>query len=263
MCLTPVLVKRAGALKSAAPYFFEKVPCGKCPPCRSRRVNGWAFRLKIELKDAISATFATFTYEDTPLSFNGIPTLNKRDFQLFMKRLRKRYSTSTGIKIKYYAAGEYGENTQRPHYHAIMFNIPQKALNADILAKYWSHGHVHIAPVNEATIRYTLKYLHKGKYEPQHELDDREPEFQLISKGIGKNYLTPENINFLRRRNKPFATIEGGINQTLPRYFKEKIWTQSERKALAAANPVPEVELDEHTKNERIKHAFNEQKRKK
>ena len=47
-------------------------------------------------------------------------SLRKRDFQLFMKRLRKKYSDD---RIRFYACGEYGSETFRPHYHAILFGL--------------------------------------------------------------------------------------------------------------------------------------------
>ena len=47
-------------------------------------------------------------------------TLRKRDYQLFMKRLRKAFPND---KIRFYAAGEYGPKTLRPHYHAILFGL--------------------------------------------------------------------------------------------------------------------------------------------
>ena len=69
-----------------------------------------------------SAYFVTLTYDNNhvPISEHGFPTLCKRDFQLFMKRLR----FNTGVKIKYYVAGEYGSTNHRPHYHAVIFGAP-------------------------------------------------------------------------------------------------------------------------------------------
>lgn len=47
------------------------------------------------------------------------PTLRKRHYQLFFKRLRKWY----GKPIRYFGTGEYGSKTQRPHYHFIIFGL--------------------------------------------------------------------------------------------------------------------------------------------
>ena len=59
--------------------------------------------------------YITLTYNDDHLPANG--SLQPRDLQLFWKRLRKARTPG----IRYYACGEYGDQTARPHYHAIIF----------------------------------------------------------------------------------------------------------------------------------------------
>lgn len=61
--------------------------------------------------------FVTLTYATENLPQGG--TLVKKDFQDFMKRVRRRYAK----KISYYHCGEYGERTRRPHYHALLFGL--------------------------------------------------------------------------------------------------------------------------------------------
>lgn len=61
----------------------------------------------------------TYFVDDSTGEAAPIYTLRKRDFQLFMKVLRRR----TGQKVRYFAAGEYGDKTFRPHYHAIIFGL--------------------------------------------------------------------------------------------------------------------------------------------
>jgi hypothetical protein len=72
---------------------YVSVPCGKCVACKKRRATHWSFRLNEEAKLSSSASFLTLTYEKTPISKNGFQTLVKRDFQLFLKRLRKTCPT--------------------------------------------------------------------------------------------------------------------------------------------------------------------------
>ena len=88
--------------------------------------NQWSFRLREELKDSESAHFLTLTYDDEHIIITGNnePTLYKRDVQLFLKSLRKLQKQ----KIKYYFVGEYGGKTDRPHYHAIIFNLTKDTL---------------------------------------------------------------------------------------------------------------------------------------
>lgn len=97
------------------------VPCGRCPPCKQRRVNEWVFRLMQEDKNSVSAHFVTLTYDTrfVPISENGFMTLKKSDFQDFMKRLR----FNTGIQgIKYYAVGEYGSKIS-VHISTLLFSM--------------------------------------------------------------------------------------------------------------------------------------------
>ena len=200
------------------------VPCGRCPQCKIRRVNDWVFRLLQEDKISESAIFLTLTYDPTEIkrSRNNFPTLCKRDFQLFMKRLRKRLPES---RIKYYAVGEYGTQTRRPHYHAILFNCD----DYDTISESWKLGHIHIGNVTSDSIAYTLKYIDKESTVPLHARDDREKEFSLMSKNLGKSYLTPQILTFHRSHPNDLRVQKNEHKISMPRYYREKIWTQSER----------------------------------
>lgn len=204
------------------------VPCGRCPPCQKRRVSQWAFRLKQQERISCTAYFITLTYNTlhVPITSKGFMSLKKRDYQLFMKRLRKVHKNE---KITYYACGEYGSNNYRPHYHAIIFNCRE-----DEIARAWQLGEVHIGKVTGASIAYTLKYINKGKIIPMHQNDDRIPEFSLMSKGMGSNFLTPSTIEFYKNDlSKAYITIEDGIKIALPRYYKNKIYSEHEQKSQA------------------------------
>src|SRR5690606_3072882 len=134
MCYTPITVKNKTPLKNQWGFEYIEVPCGKCPQCLRARQNAWSFRLTEHLKHSLSGYFVTLTYSDyhLPMTQNGLPTVDKTHFQKFMKRLRKnlkpKYYGLTFKKemppIRYYAVGEYGKITMRPHYHAIIFNLP-------------------------------------------------------------------------------------------------------------------------------------------
>lgn len=203
------------------------VPCGKCPDCLKRRISGWSFRLLQEGKRATSAVFLTLTYDTqfVPITSTGYMTLNKRDLQLFMKRLRK----VSVNKLKYYAVGEYGGKTMRPHYHLILFN-------ADVtqIQPAWQLGQIHYGSVTGASIGYTLKYMSKPGKVPLHRNDDRAREFSLMSKGIGSNYLTDNMCAWHKADldNRMYCNIEGK-KIAMPRYFKDKIYEEHERKRIA------------------------------
>lgn len=198
------------------------VPCGKCPACVGARQSAWSFRLMQEERISTSAYFITLTYDTkhVPLTRHGFMSLTKRDPQLFMKRLRKQCDN----KVKYYLVGEYGGKTVRPHYHAIIFN-------ADItkIQESWQLGQVHYGTVTGASIGYCLKYMSKTKKIPLHGNDDRTSEFALMSKGLGKNYLS-DNIlewHFSKLEERMYCTLRDGRKVTMPRYYKDKIFSDT------------------------------------
>lgn len=254
MCISPLTLKKdiPDYLKnSQVKHVYHKVPCGKCAQCLSRRQRGWSLRLSEEAKVSDSVYFITLTYEDRwlPRTINGLPSLYKRDFQNFMKRLRRetgqyRKTDSEGNVIqkgiKYYACGEYGTNTERPHYHAILFNMKQlNSSVSDQILTAWGRGNVDVAPGNGATINYVTKYIMKGNLSKKlyahngekYVLDDRQKEFSLMSKKLGESFLTPQMIKHLKEQMTGSVMIHG-YHHLLPRYWKNRIFNKEERKQL-------------------------------
>ncbi|MFY7787218.1 MAG: rolling circle replication-associated protein [Thermoflexibacteraceae bacterium] len=216
-CLTPFF-------KQDANKVIQPLPCGKCPNCKARRIAGWAFRLQQQEKISHSSQFLTLTYDSKyiPILPNGQTTLDKRHTQLFMKRLRKQNID----KLKYYTAGEYGDKTQRPHYHIILFNADIRTIQ-----NAWQYGNVHYGDVSPASICYALKYINKPDKIPMFEGDKRKPEFQLMSKGIGENYLTQKIIDWHTNDllNRYFLPDLDGKKIPMPRYYRQKIYTDEQR----------------------------------
>lgn len=101
------------------PMAYIEVPCGKCLECRIQRTRQWADRCVLEAKQYKYNYFVTLTYDDNHLPIKN--SLDSKDLQLFMKRLRKKFK---GIKIRFLACGEYGDISWRPHYHLLLFNCP-------------------------------------------------------------------------------------------------------------------------------------------
>lgn len=93
-----------------------KLPCSSCDGCRMERSRQWAVRCTHEAKMHEENCFITLTYNDE----NCPQSLDYRDFQLFMKRLRKKYSNK---KIRFFMCGEYGDTGGRAHFHACLFGI--------------------------------------------------------------------------------------------------------------------------------------------
>lgn len=257
MCLKPITMKdkRTGELQT--------VPCGKCPQCYARRISGWSFRLLQEERVSTSAHFLTLTYDTNfvPITRNGFLELRRRDVQLFFKRLRKAHGVyyrnlqkshrSRALKactIKYYAAGEYGGRTQRPHYHVILFNA-----RIELVQDAWKNGKIHYGKVSAQSVGYTLKYMSKPRKIPYHRNDDRTPEFALMSKGLGKSYINEKTIAYHLRDmyNRMCVNYDGNKKCAMPRYYKDKIYTREQRSEIVGhmRGEIEKKALEEVQKN--------------
>jgi len=163
--------------------------------------------------------------------------LSKTDLQKFIKRIRNNTQRRS---IRYYAVGEYGGKTWRPHYHAIIFDVTPEEVTKAWRAenpktnRYEPIGHIHFGTVSDDSIAYTAKYMYKPKRVPLHENDDRTPEFSLMSKGMGLNYLTPAIIDYHETTQSSFVTLPGGYIQPLPRIYRDRIFTPEEREHIAS-----------------------------
>lgn len=118
--------------------------------------------------------------------------------------------------------------------------------------KYWTLGHVHKAPCNIKTIRYTLKYLQKVNEVRENEWDDREAEFQLMSKGLGASFMTPQMVAWYKQTLNNYVVIQGGLKTCLPRYFKDKMLDDVEKLLMNAKtqNYIEQKDKDYNPKKE-------------
>lgn len=213
-CIFPIKLKKQN---------WMAVPCGKCHFCLKRKALGWSVRLMAEHRDAKTSWFITLTYDNENLPINEktfTPELRKSDVQKFFKRLRKNHQYND--KILYYLVGEYGDHTARPHYHCILFNS-----DIPTIEKSWKLGHVYYGDVNMQSIMYTLSYMLKYQ--------DRKNTFTLSSKHLGETYLSYDRVKWhcddiLLRYYAPYEKNK----IPLPRYLKERIYSEDERKLITA-----------------------------
>jgi len=250
MCKYPLRVKLPYAqVHSGNVTAYSDVPCGTCPECTARKVSQWSWRAMQQQADSYSSYFETLTYDSEylPHTKQGLPTLSTRDLQLFSKRLRhltdkenKRRKAALAAKgilyfprppIKYIAAGEYGSNTLRPHYHVILFNAELSAIH-----EAWTLGRLHVGTVTASSVAYTLKYISKKTDMPHYMVDHVVPEFRISSQAIGTGYLTAENIAWHRADLFGRYRLKTPQGQTvaMPRYMADKIYTTEQRAAIAA-----------------------------
>lgn len=225
------------------------VPCGKCLGCRLDYSRTWANRMTLEsiymeedtksrfndlfltthnsdhFKAEFSPWFITLTYADEflpkgEMDFDTgvrLPTLRHKDMQDFMKRWRITLSRKHDFQgtLRLYLCGEYGDETQRPHYHMIGWNIPiydlvyyGKTEQGDLMYTsnevndLWGKGLVWISFSSWATNAYTARYVMKKQTYTKDEFNEI-----YSSKGIITPYVS-------------MSRTSGAIG--LPYYLKHK-----------------------------------------
>lgn len=190
-------------------------PCGSCRACRVNRTQEWAVRIMHESDKWENANFTTLTYADEYLPKDA--SLDKRDAQLFLKRLRK----NTKRKFKYYLAGEYGDITNRPHYHVIFLGFDLGEEDKELITECWGKGNIKIKGLGWDSARYVASYVQKkytGKLAKEIYGEKQIP-FQLCSKGMGLDYVKQ---NKTQLEQKLHITMNGK-KIPIPRYYKKKL----------------------------------------
>lgn len=224
-CTRPVLER----CKTGPIEVIER-PCGKCPACLSNKAQDWVYRLYAEQKLHDKAVFVTLTYDDEhlqhlQLSQSGLYSLSKVDSQKFMKRLRKAVEPR---KVRFFLAGEYGENTKRAHFHAIIYGLDVE--DRQVIDQAWSNGFVKVGTVTPASLAYTARYCVKKLFNDGAAYKELglEPEFCLMSRnpGIGANAL---HKGLKRSDDGHYYVWFKGQRQRAPRYFVDKVRTAVEQ----------------------------------
>jgi hypothetical protein len=187
-CVDPISLSTYSAL----------VPCGKCLLCKSRISRDWSLRCYHEFLTSGTGIFCTLTYND--LNYKN---LNKREIQLFLKRLR------IVKKFSYFFVAEYGSRTGRAHYHGLLFGLKNTDIN---LQDYWNNGFVSQTFLSNPSIRYVTNYVNK------------DVTWRMMSRNpaLGLRWLNTTNFK------RELEIFNGCINadlrrQDLPRYYKLKI----------------------------------------
>lgn len=229
---------------------YIQVPCNKCVLCRKRKTSEWKFRAVCENATSTSEPlFITLTYNQEHLPSIGI---YKEEIQLFLKRIRRNLDRmNVEHHLRYFACGEYGHNSQRPHYHMILWNFPDKFTNLfqklKVIEDAWravvtdeegnilynedgspvteSIGFCYVKPLTFGGIEYVMKYMKKAHTPPT----GMNPCFFLSSRregGIGAKYA--KSLMQFYRDNPQCTTIScrdpftGKLHEreSLPSYFK-------------------------------------------
>lgn len=254
LCSSPITVTGLGV-----------VGCGQCIPCRINKRREWVGRLSLEAGLYSDNAFVTLTYDDQhlpttvgpPLPGDTYrPTLVSKHLQEFLKRFRKKVANEYQREIRFYAVGEYGDDTERPHFHLAVFNYPSClwgqtrpkencCINCDMVRKTWGMGNVYLGTLEDTSMNYIAGYVLK-KLTNKHDirLKGRYPEFSRMSlrPGIGADAMHDAasavlEFNLVESQGDvPSALRHGSRILPLGRYLRRHLRTLS-----TGAPDAPEV----------------------
>jgi len=251
-------------------YETMTVPCGQCNGCRLGRSKEWALRCIHEALGYDNNCVITLTIAPEHISNEnrdcmhcpiykrhgercGPGSLCKKDYQDFMKRLRKRFQGKqpnydgdrVHYPIRYFMCGEYGDKYGRPHFHACLFNFDfddryfwkrsksgARLYRSETLESLWTIGNAEIGELNWSSAAYIARYCTKkvnGEAAAHYYLRANpdtgefyyiEPEYIAMSRrpGVGYNWLTENSHDCYP---KDFLTHDG-IKYKIPTFYDKK-----------------------------------------
>lgn len=219
------------------PYMIGTVPCPctRCFPCRVNRRRLWAHRMTLESLVSSDSSFVTLTYDEKniPEGANLVP----KHTQDWLKRIRKILAPQ---KIRYFLVGEYGDQTQRPHYHVALFGVhPYVAGGSDgqsgVVQRTWNRGFTYTGDLTPDASMYVAGYCTKkmtSRKDPR--LNGRYPEFARMSlrpgigafaiKDIARSLKLPAGLQSIAQAGDvPFALNHGRRALPLGRYLRGRL----------------------------------------
>lgn len=211
------------------------VACGQCAACQSNHRKMWFFRLKVESNKCVVSYVVTLTYNELDIpdyvvsedgTFRYHP-IRYSDVQKFHKRLRKRVGP-----FRFFAVCEYGPDKLRPHYHICYFfdNAVSRYEFEDAVFKEWfPQTRITIDSTNDRAANYILSYcLSKvgedipKEFWPKIRCSNR----PFIGAGLLDNQ---EFLDWLHLKKSDISNYVG-YRQRLPRIFRDKVFSEEEKK---------------------------------
>lgn len=225
---------------------FIKIPCGKCIGCRMDYSRSWADRMTYHVKGKEeNSWFLTLTYDDVHLeelehSTNyDLYSLNYDHLADFIKRLRNKFRDS---EIDFFASGEYGDQQFRPHFHAIVYNVPLDDLEywklnsngdplytSEIIHSLWQRGICAVGKYNWLCAAYAASYVEKkrdGRKLDEYTAVGLIPEKCRMSRrpGIAHDYYVENALDIW---NHDGLSVSRSVNSQghlgIPRYFRKLV----------------------------------------
>nr|QJB20650.1 MAG: replication initiator protein [Microvirus sp.] len=249
-CKHPIVFKNTGNLP---------IPCGRCLPCTVTKRRVWTHRMMLEAGSHVDNCFVTLTYSDDNLPTEWMDektgqiwpdfSLNPNHLKAFIKKLARQYYKKYGKKIRYFACGEYGEKTGRPHYHLAIFGVPPcsgsghktiagrfypcQCPNCSFISEIWAKGHVTVDRLESASAAYVAGYvtkkLTKNDAWTLDILCGRHPEFARMSRNKGLGYqaiwdFAPKIFPFVETWDDiPPYFVHNGKKWPLGRYLRKTL----------------------------------------
>lgn len=221
-CSSPILVNNNNGVVLAA--------CGRCMSCCIAKQSSLQFLAQKELqkvyKSGLGASFVTLTYSDNYVPYvraaSPYQTLQKDDFQKFMKRLRKE-SDKLNIKCKFVACGEYGDKLGRPHYHIALLGLSDYLADS-IISKTWKYGLSDVGALGVGGLRYVIKYMTKSRstreIEKFYKDNGIQRPFILHSQKLGFDWIKA-NANIIVSNKYTF--LDKGKYRLYPKYVRDVV----------------------------------------
>lgn len=197
--------------------------------------------------------YGTLTYDERHVPKDG--SLSKRDHQLFLKKLRQRLLP---VRVRYYLAGEYGEENGRPHYHFLLFGFrprdlvrvvagtPFPLFDSPMIRDIWEQGMVRVGEVTIQSAMYVAGYVmkkvdqvgrrRKWSCDPETgEMHAIEPEYSAMSRGgrtgdgvnlrgLGHGWYEKYGAEVARLG----SVVNSGVESVPPRYYDELLRERDE-----------------------------------
>lgn len=218
--------------------YYVNVPCRRCVNCVRSYMTYWRNRLLYEFEYMSSdarrnSYFFTLTFDTKyyrQIDFRSMDS-TRSSIHSFKRKFIDRIRKSSGSAPRHWIVTEYGERKGRLHLHGFFFDVNFDIHNLD---RFWKYGLVDYSQMNENTIKYCTAYITKGNEDII--LPPNKVQFVFCSPGIGKSYCDdPYNIRY----HHPFPGVLNPVLQnssqylqSLPRYFKSKIFTDDEREDM-------------------------------
>lgn len=257
--------KTFGKLFSHYPLEEIEVPCGKCIGCRLDYSRQWANRCMLEAKQWQHNYMITLTYDESNVhlvdgvnretgELQKVGNLEPKDLTKFMKDLRRYYMYHYNHdNIRFYACGEYGDNTYRPHYHVIVFNCPildlenfflnkerEQIYLSNTIRNIWKKGIITVAKLEWQVAAYVARYVMKKRKGKDSEEYYKKlgviPEFVRMSRGpgIARDYYEQHKDQIYEFDEIHLERKNGQVMTVKPSKYYDRLYDLDSPEALAA-----------------------------